>query len=214
LVVFDVGANIGDVTQNYLQSGLIERIYCFEPAPKAFAQLSRRYANHLKVELVNCGMGATRGELELSDFGGQGCANSFLPKGAATGGTPIASHTVEIRTVDDFCEAASVPKIHVLKIDAQGFDLEVLKGASNSVAAGKIGTVLVELIFTEYYEGQASAGQIIDWLTEHDFWPLCLYPMHFCEGRGVWLDGMFVHKTQRLAHFDAARRSVPAGQEQ
>src|SRR5689334_1274558 len=73
LVVFDVGANIGDVTQDYLQSGPIERIYCFEPAPKAFAQLSRRYANHPKVELVNCGMGATRGELELSDFGGQGC---------------------------------------------------------------------------------------------------------------------------------------------
>src|SRR5262249_40221159 len=68
LIVFDVGANIGDVTQDFLQSCHVERIYAFEPAPRSYARLADRFQNESKVNTFNCGLGSSTGKLELSDF--------------------------------------------------------------------------------------------------------------------------------------------------
>ena len=47
-------------------------------------------------------------------------------------------------TVDDFCRANGVDKIDVLKVDAEGYDLHVIKGASRMLSEGRIDFIYAE----------------------------------------------------------------------
>ncbi len=74
---------------------------------------------------------------------------------------------MSINTVDDFLANLGQPEVNLLKIDTQGFDLEVLRGAQQSLAAGRIGAVLVELNFSKLYCDQSAATDIIRFLADH-----------------------------------------------
>jgi len=75
---------------------------------------------------------------------------------------------VLVNTVDAFSELNHLDKIDLLKVDTQGFDLNVLKGAHTSLKSRKIQNVLVEINFVKMYSGQASPFEIIHFLGEHD----------------------------------------------
>jgi FkbM family methyltransferase len=52
---------------------------------------------------------------------------------------------VQVTTVDDFVAANALPHIHLLKVDAEGFDLNVLRGADSTLSEGRISLVLTEV---------------------------------------------------------------------
>lgn len=58
--------------------------------------------------------------------------------------TPDALETITITTVDEYCETHHIDHIHYLKIDAQGHDVAVLRGAARMLEAGKIDFIQVE----------------------------------------------------------------------
>jgi histidyl-tRNA synthetase len=71
---------------------------------------------------------------------------------------------VEVKTVDWFVQQHDMKRIDVLKIDTQGYDLEVLRGAEESFERGVIQNVFVELNFIKLYENQGDAFQITAFL--------------------------------------------------
>ena len=56
----------------------------------------------------------------------------------------------------------------LLKIDVQGYELEVLRGCENLL--DRFAAVYVECSFVELYEGQALAHEVIDWLHAREFY--------------------------------------------
>ena len=69
-------------------------------------------------------------------------------------------------------------QIDLLKIDTQGYEMQILKGASRLLAAGKVRTILLELNFVPLYDGQVWAHEIIGYLHERglclvDFYEKC-----------------------------------------
>lgn len=134
-VVFDVGANIGQYA--LLASKLVgERgqVYAFEPSPEVLAKLQEniRLNSAENIEVVAKAVTAESGMMQFytaNEQGNQG-VGSLLPAEEYRAHTRSAeSIEVEALSLDDFCEAQGIEHVDFLKIDVEGFDLEVLKGA-------------------------------------------------------------------------------------
>ncbi len=130
--VAEIGANIGAHTVAIARKvGPAGRVYAFEPQPVVFQNLCANLAlNGLtNVYAHNAACGARRDSLTFPDirydvegnFGGM--ALDLLPKGDR-------GQRVDIVPLDD----VEPPRLHVLKIDAEGMEIDVLKGSANMLA--------------------------------------------------------------------------------
>ncbi len=134
-VVFDVGANLGDWTQEVLAVNPQATIDCFEPALTTFSQLTARgFASNVICNQL--ALGDAPGEIEF--FVHTDSKISSIYPGYIV---RAADHVerVTVTTVDDYCVRNGVDRIDFLKIDVEGHDLAVLKGAREMLAGKRIG---------------------------------------------------------------------------
>ena len=147
-VFFDVGAHDGDTTIRARHDFGICRIIAFEPHPKTFERLSERTAKIPNVELLNLALGSEVGEKTMFEYANASRINSLLPDAqfAVLFLDKDASKrlTVDCMTIDRFCAKRRIKKIDVLKIDTEGFDFEVLKGANSMLAQQAIRFIYFE----------------------------------------------------------------------
>jgi hypothetical protein len=123
---------------------------------------------------------------------------SFLPPAEESWGQTTAETPVDIITLDDYCASHGVESVDLLKIDTQGFDFEVLKGADRLLTQGAIRLVLLELIFANLYEGVPPFDEIYRFLLERGFHLVGTYdPHHAADGRLAWCDALFMHSAIR-----------------
>jgi FkbM family methyltransferase len=196
-VVFDVGANIGQSVT--LFRDLLPRsiVHSFEPGPVAFAQLEANTQGLKNLRLVNAAVGSVSGtqlllENEYSDM------SSLLPPASAAWGSIVGETQVAITTLDDYCRSFDVPRIDLLKIDTQGYELEVLRGATGLLAAGRIGLVYLEVTFVDMYEGLPPFDVLFRFLVDHQLRLVALYNYSNFSGATeprfapAWCDALFV----------------------
>ena len=95
-------------------------------------------------------------------------------------------------TLDDFCSQESVTGIDLLKMDVQGFELFVLKGAQGLLSARKIGCIVLEVSFISLYENQASPQDLINRLAGHQYDLMGFYDFaHSAAKRLMWCEMLF-----------------------
>lgn len=149
-IVFDVGANKGQYTEAILNIFTSDvYVYCFEPSYASFKELKARHGEKSNVELVPFGLGSVSEIRNLYyDSDGSGWASVFERKG--TQFNPELTHSEEISTIrlDDFCKSKSIGRINFLKADVEGFELEVLKGATRMLPC--IDFIQFEFSFANY----------------------------------------------------------------
>lgn len=141
-MAFDVGANYGQTVEEMLAAIPSAAIYSFEPVPTTFAVLhanTRRYSN---VECIHSALGDSDGtvQITLSETTGQNTINTSAKPGTATAHIPIT-------TIDAFCGRRGIARIDVLKIDTEGYEMSVLRGARGMLESGAIQLVLAECEF-------------------------------------------------------------------
>lgn len=155
--VFDVGANAGKWSALALEINPQLRLTAFEPDPATFAGLSAR-AWPASIRLVNGALGESQGVAKL--FRSKGCAamNSLHFRSGVTGfdGDFVS---VEVQSLDGFCKQEEVERIDFLKIDAEGHDVFVLRGARRMFQARRIRFAQIEYGGT-YRDADASLRQI------------------------------------------------------
>jgi FkbM family methyltransferase len=127
-VVMDVGANIGITTVMASRAVPAGRVFAFEPGPTAFACLSATVAANAlgNCAIHNVGLGASAGELPFTE-------TDFLA-GSYVGGGAGAGPKVRIRTLDVLAAEAGIQRLDLVKIDVEGFELDVLRGAAEAIA--------------------------------------------------------------------------------
>jgi FkbM family methyltransferase len=154
---FDVGANQGMTTEIALRHFPNVRVVAFEPHPETFVQLQRHYQDHKNVELVNSALGKEVRESILYEYNDDGLTNSLLPDAqfaVRRARSAINKIPVSCTTVDRFCRERSIKKIDVLKIDTEGFELEVVQGASEMLAQHAI-----RCVYFEFNDIQPQSGR-------------------------------------------------------
>lgn len=140
-VIFDVGANVGQSAELFLRAYPAAKIYCFEPVAASFHALRETLAEKGgQVELHQLAMGAERGQARIATSGTGTCATMMTPTTAGY----QQSEEIRVDTLDTFCSNAGITRIDYLKIDTEGNDLNVLRGAEHLLGDGGATVVEVE----------------------------------------------------------------------
>jgi len=145
LVVFDVGANQGDFARAAVDilSARAE-IHCFEPSPTTFQILEGTLNAYPGIQLHNVGLSERRAESTLYlDKEGSGCA-SLYQRNLGQGLVMALTEQIRLVPLDEFCVEKSIDHIHYLKLDVEGHELDVLRGASRMISAGAIDWIQFE----------------------------------------------------------------------
>jgi FkbM family methyltransferase len=139
----DVGANVGDWTRLVLASNMQAEGLCFEPAPSVLSVLQERARSWPTVRIRPSAVADVSGSMQFIDYG-----EKALTSGEASvveeGAQPANRLTVPLVTLDDECAAAGWSEIDLLKIDAEGNDWRVLRGARRLLQARAIRVVQFE----------------------------------------------------------------------
>lgn len=165
--VIDVGASRGQFALFARRRWPSARIICFEPIPGAADKLQEVLGG--AVTLHRTALGSVEGASSLN-ISGADDSSSLLPIGRQAvefpGTRAVGTVTVPVGVLANHLHAA-LPGPVLLKIDVQGFELEVLHGAGDRLAL--VDEILCECSFVELYDGQPLASDVIRYLREHGF---------------------------------------------
>jgi FkbM family methyltransferase len=158
-LIFDVGANIGQTAQGLLRFFPAAKIYCFEPVSSSFAILSARYSKRVICVQLALGSEAAEKEIKLRDDPEM---NSFLSTYQRPGHYTGDSEFVSVSTVDQICLEHGITAIDVLKMDVQGWELEVLRGASAMLGSNRVRFIFTEVGFRRNDAEMVMFGDLLD----------------------------------------------------
>jgi FkbM family methyltransferase len=147
LNIFDVGANIGEfIAMCHSVFGAEERRYvCFEPSAATFASLIKATKDRSEITTLQMALGDTPGDLTLyTDTAGSGLASVYKRQIAHFGIDMAMSETVKVSTLDLITAELGVERIHYLKLDVEGHELQCLKGGERLLGDGCVDFVQFE----------------------------------------------------------------------
>jgi FkbM family methyltransferase len=173
-VILDVGANVGFLTWQLTKTFKNAIIYSLEPDPVAFQVLETRQSKNPRVRIFPIAASDREGELAFVQRQ-TSCTSSLL--GSTRAGEADGDKSVKVKatTLDQFCVEQSLRHIDLLKIDTEGADLQVLRGAAGMFQRGSIDVVMAEALFIPTYDGQAMFDEIAAFLRHHGF---CIFNVY------------------------------------
>jgi FkbM family methyltransferase len=184
-VVLDVGANVGLYGRRIRELGYSGRIVSFEPVANAYAQLAAAAAPDRYWDARNVALGPADGSGSMT-VAADSRYSSLLPMAGQYVHDAVAavgSEDVQIHRLDSLARDIVHAGDRVfLKLDVQGFELEVLHGAQETL--GQISAIEVELSTRTVYVGQSLLHEVVAYLGEQDFEIVSLEPLSFDRGTG------------------------------
>jgi FkbM family methyltransferase len=161
--ILDIGAHKAD--WSLMTSDIFPEAtyYMIEPQDEMKPYIEAFLKNH-KGAWFQGGAGAENGELTLSvwdDFAG---SSFLLPEGEESG---KKQRKVPIYTVDSLLESNKMPIPNICKIDVQGFEIEVLKGAKKIL--GKTDIFILEASLFRFSPNQPLLHEIIDFMVKQGY---------------------------------------------
>lgn len=190
----DVGANRGQTIQFLQRAFKNPIIHAFEPSTQSFEYLqSGSYP--LSIYFYNFALGAENTQDQFINYEAS-VLSSFLEleqnQRSLFKDVKIQNkEVVNIKTLDTFLQEIDIDKIDLLKVDTQGYDFNVLKGASDHLKDGSIDHVLIELNFNKIYQGQTDPYTISQFLLDHNFYLVDYYEKCHIETSLAWCTALF-----------------------
>jgi len=134
--VLDVGANIGMTALALSQICPDGQIVAIEPVPRTFEHLRRNVAeaNAGNIEVFNFALGS-RGGLAPMQGHPSNLACSFIADSYKIPDADHFSHEVTVKRLDETFGELSLDRLDFLKVDVEGFELEVFEGAKETLSA-------------------------------------------------------------------------------
>ena len=169
--VLDVGANTGQFAAMIRAILPDAYIYSFEPLRGCFNALQEQTRSLKNIQCFHCALGSSNGKTTIH-------ANEFSPSSSLLTMSDLhkesfpytkntVEETIEIRTLDSFLPELRLQKKVMVKIDVQGFELNVLRGAEAALA--NVDILIIETSFYELYVGQPLFEEVHRHMTERGF---------------------------------------------
>jgi FkbM family methyltransferase len=155
--IFDVGAHVGATSKELLSFFSGAKVHAFEPHGASYKRLLSE-VSHPRFTGHHLALSDKAGSLQFYEYGLESTVNSLVPNAqyAVKHGATAVETTVVATTTDTFCDENKIDHISLLKIDTEGNDLNVLKGAKNMLSQGKIDFIYFE--FNDFEERAGSQG--------------------------------------------------------
>ena len=195
--VIDVGANSGQFATEIRAAGYAGKILSIEPIAEAYEKLNARASKDPDWMTIRCAVGKANGELMLH-IAGNSASSSFLDmlpahEEAAPGTAYIGHERVIVRRLETLLLQHIPPDSRTyLKVDVQGYELEVLRGAGRLL--NDIVAIQLELSLAQLYVGGPMADEV-DAFVRASGYRLAGIEPGFAErksGRLLQMDGIYV----------------------
>ncbi|MEA2495161.1 MAG: hypothetical protein QOJ29_3072 [Thermoleophilaceae bacterium] len=170
--VVDVGANRGQFAVFAARRFPSATILCFEPLAPARAKLEAIVGDLREARVFQVALSDSAGDREMHVTRSDDSSSLLAPterqvEASLSGATEVGVTQVEVDRLDSILDIADIERPALLKIDVQGAELDVLRGAEGVL--GGFDEILVECSFVELYSGQALADDVAAFLVERAF---------------------------------------------
>ncbi len=180
--IVDVGAHVGESSLLFARMCPRAEIMAFEMMPSTFEQLKRNVGD---IERIRpCCVGLSDGHDTVTLRVEQESDKNSL-RNRVMSPNDEKTVTVELQRLDDMAQTLGIATIDLLKVDAEGFDLQVLKGADGLFQAGRVHAVLVEVDFGNSSIVHGNFTEIAAWLAQWSLWPVGFYDTLILERQGI-----------------------------
>jgi FkbM family methyltransferase len=198
-IVIDVGANVGQYSFELMAAGYTGVILSFEPIKEAFDQLKLKAMPFPQWQVYHFGVGSSIQELEMNISQNLVSSSILGITQTTVQAEPLTRYIrkekVSMITLDSFFEGKKLGSFRapLLKLDVQGFELEVLKGAISLLP--KIKLIQSELSFLQLYEGGPLYDEVFSFMKKNNFEIYTLMPgfRDPDSGRMLQADGIFIN---------------------
>ncbi len=201
-IIFDVGAYDGEVSKKYDKIFPTSQIYAFEPFPESFSLLKKAVVSHGNISINNVALSSSFGKQSFF-INGSYATNSLFATDKESENywkKELLETTAEIQvntiTLDQFCERNNIPHIDILKLDVQGGEYNVLKGARNLLKKKNIKLIFMEIILVPTYKGQKDLRDYLDFFSEFGYDLINMHDLVRNDTNLLQLDALFIANKQ------------------
>ncbi|MCE3278384.1 MAG: hypothetical protein K0S44_575 [Bacteroidetes bacterium] len=180
-LVFDIGANKGQYATGIMDAGYKNRIVSFEPLSSAHSVIDSLSKNHSNWTIAQrCAIGSEKQEIEINISANSVSSTLLNMLDTHIEGAPeskiIGKERVQVFPLDEIAPSLMKNSQNVfLKIDVQGFEQEVLKGAKNMLDKAK--GVEMEISLVPLYKDQKwLLAEILEFMTSKGFTLVSIVP--------------------------------------
>lgn len=170
-IIVDVGAALGVTAEKFSKAFPASDVYAFEPIQSTFQSLKKNVSGNKNIRPINKGLGKEAGQFtihlskritssSLLDMK-KNISNEFFSDNIQQVGTEM----ITVSTLDK--EIPSDKNISILKMDVQGYELEILKGGTESLKHTSV--ILVEMQNHDLYSNAPMYYDIDLFLRQHGF---------------------------------------------
>jgi FkbM family methyltransferase len=198
-LVLDVGANTGQFGDSLRELGYAGRMVSFEPLSAAFAKLEKAAGSDEAWEARRCALGAAAGEVEINVAGNSQSSSILDMLSEHTRALPsskyVGKEKVPLRRLDDeFAAVRRGAEGVMLKLDTQGYELQVLAGGAATLAAATL--VEVEMSLSPLYQGAPTFLELHQVLTGQGFVMASIEPVFAdpASGKLLQVDGIYLRR--------------------
>jgi FkbM family methyltransferase len=179
--VFDVGANVGQSVLRFNPYWPNAKIFCFEPVAQTFRQLieTTRELSNVRCENIALGASSGTGLIWLKSSSGLNSLKAEVNRQEMSIGM---QEKINIITLDEFCQEHQIDNIDFLKLDVEGYELEVLKGAEQMLASRAIQFIYAETTFHSSDSQHTPITVLSDYLEPRSYRCLGIY------NKRIWFD--------------------------
>jgi FkbM family methyltransferase len=194
--VLDVGANTGIFGLEVRKLGYKGNMVSFEPLKSAFQELAGFAGKDGAWRAMNCALGSTDTTATIN-VSGNSCSSSLLDvldahTQSAPQSTYVGKEEISVRKLDSIINDICQPNDNIfLKIDTQGYEGEVLKGAEKSLT--RISTIQVEMSLVPLYKDGILFQDLFRMISEKGYVLVAVEP-GFSDrktGQMLQMDGIF-----------------------
>ncbi len=190
-LIFDVGANVGNISRLLSKEFPSANIHSFEPVPRSHEKLKILSKNNKNIFAINVALSDARGRLKMNVPADAEKARVCGDPSEGTGNT----FDVTAERVDEYCAKNSIDVIDLLKIDAEGHDLNVLKGCGASLRNTRV--VVCEVGFPKTPTPWCDFQEVFAFLSKAGFDLAGLYDVQYDgSGQMAFANALFVNSKQ------------------
>jgi FkbM family methyltransferase len=196
-MIIDVGGFNGEVSVKFATAFPDSQIYTFEPIKNHFEQLQNVILPYTNIKAFNIALGSTTEEKQINKLFNSSSSSILEASNAisndffATHLAPKETESIVVKRLDDVLPI-SIAHISILKMDVQGFELQVLKGSEETLK--KVYIVVLEMQNHDFYKGAPMYFELDEYLRKQGFKLFDLLPAIRNEMKLYEWDAIYVNE--------------------